>query len=407
MPIHKLTAEFVINTPLFMSGADQEQAELRVSSIKGAIRFWWRALNYSKYEGSAAEKIAAMKIDEDKLFGSTTGQSQVLFSINDQTSSPTKDLPETKNKTPEGLGLRYLGYGVMKSNGSLERPCIPNGKFTLSLLSKTPIGNCISDAIKLFGLVGGLGSRSRKGYGSVTLQSLNKEGVETWLAPTDYKNYVEKITPLLGESYICKTQPQITAFYKGTEIYYLGEKDIATDMLGHYGLTMMRYRSYGSKRKIRDYTVWDKEKKNHKKLFDSEIRFKDDHDWAKGHRSNKNIDDFNTYHPERIIFGLPHNYDQQTRSEVKPKEHERRASPLFFHIHKMGNSYAGIALIMKSDFLPDGEKISANNKPVEQKADYSLLTQFITGTKQTEPDKEKAYFPDQHRILPQTKEDKT
>lgn len=73
----------------------------------------------------------------------------------------------------------------------------------------------------------------------------------------------------------------------------------------------------------------------------------------------------------------------------------------------MGNSYAGIALIMKSDFLPDGEKISANNKPVEQKADYSLLTQFITGTKQTEPDKEKAYFPDQHRILPQTKEDKT
>ncbi len=32
-------------TPMFMGGADPRQSELRAPSIKGAMRFWWRAMN--------------------------------------------------------------------------------------------------------------------------------------------------------------------------------------------------------------------------------------------------------------------------------------------------------------------------------------------------------------------------
>ncbi|WP_124398070.1 type III-B CRISPR module RAMP protein Cmr1 [Thermaurantimonas aggregans] len=32
-------------TPMFLSGADQRVPELRPPSIKGALRFWWRAMN--------------------------------------------------------------------------------------------------------------------------------------------------------------------------------------------------------------------------------------------------------------------------------------------------------------------------------------------------------------------------
>lgn len=40
----ELEARFRIVTPLFMSGSDKLKAELRVPSIKGVLRFWWRAL---------------------------------------------------------------------------------------------------------------------------------------------------------------------------------------------------------------------------------------------------------------------------------------------------------------------------------------------------------------------------
>src|SRR3990172_5820707 len=32
-------------TPMFMGSADPQECELRPPSIKGAMRFWWRAIN--------------------------------------------------------------------------------------------------------------------------------------------------------------------------------------------------------------------------------------------------------------------------------------------------------------------------------------------------------------------------
>jgi CRISPR/Cas system CMR-associated protein Cmr1 (group 7 of RAMP superfamily) len=43
MPYENFFLEAKLLTPLFMSGANQEEAEFRVASIKGALRFWWRA----------------------------------------------------------------------------------------------------------------------------------------------------------------------------------------------------------------------------------------------------------------------------------------------------------------------------------------------------------------------------
>ena len=43
-----IEATFKVVTPMFMSGADQSQAELRTASIKGALRFWWRALAWER-----------------------------------------------------------------------------------------------------------------------------------------------------------------------------------------------------------------------------------------------------------------------------------------------------------------------------------------------------------------------
>lgn len=70
-----LTANYRVVTPMFLSGADQTAAELRLPSFKGALRFWWRAL-------APARDVQQLRDVEDFLFGSTrAGASRVRMRL--------------------------------------------------------------------------------------------------------------------------------------------------------------------------------------------------------------------------------------------------------------------------------------------------------------------------------------
>ncbi|MEZ4851046.1 MAG: type III-B CRISPR module RAMP protein Cmr1 [Bacteroidia bacterium] len=43
--MESITFTCKIITPMFLNGADGKTPELRPPSIKGALRFWWRAVN--------------------------------------------------------------------------------------------------------------------------------------------------------------------------------------------------------------------------------------------------------------------------------------------------------------------------------------------------------------------------
>ena len=65
--ISMLTATFAVTTPLFLGGADLQNGrpELRPPSIKGVLRFWWRALAWSRHDGDLSKIHSA----EAELFG--------------------------------------------------------------------------------------------------------------------------------------------------------------------------------------------------------------------------------------------------------------------------------------------------------------------------------------------------
>ena len=69
-------AEFEIEvvTPMFLGGADPTKAELRVPSIKAAMRFWWRAL----YDGNDIENMAKK---EAEIFGSVANKAVVTVKL--------------------------------------------------------------------------------------------------------------------------------------------------------------------------------------------------------------------------------------------------------------------------------------------------------------------------------------
>lgn len=413
--MHKLTATFRIVTPMFIAGADQTRAELRAPSIKGALRFWWRALNWAKIRStcnSDDSALAELKKKEDRLFGDADrhGQSTVLVSISsrkplcDQRPPNLHTDMKPQNKNPNSMaGARYLGYGLIvpfSSNntgrmaGQLDRACInPDQVFTVLLSSRQRMDDSILDGLKMLGLLGGIGSRSRRGFGSLLLERIEeaKEGGEsepTWKAPDTLARYKAEIKIIL-QKYGCISQkdvPPISAFYKDSRVDTLLEGNSPYEVLDQLGLKMLDYRSWGQSKKGNKLPSGNT----------SEKRFKDDHDWYK---SSSRQSTFPYFHPARVVFGLPHNYSNLKKDHVTPASHERRGSPLFFHVHKLGGDYIGVAIFLKSVFLPHGENIKAGHTSVPQNIDWNVITDFLNG-KTGNPSTGSNRFPNRKVIFP-------
>jgi CRISPR-associated protein Cmr1 len=361
-----LTARFCITTPMFLGGADpMKEAELRPASIKGALRFWWRALMWSR----GLNSISDLRAKEIALFGgSEVGQSKVLLTLRfeQQSNLIPKDSVlnsegDSSNKNVVGKGALYLGYGLMdafdgKSTkaGRLTRPCIAAPlEFDMTVLfspgTKEQDTQDVCDALKLFGLCGGLGSRSRRGYGSLTLKTL--VGAEPWVAPRTIQEYIRALKCLFisKANHSDEMLPAWTAFAPSCSKVLLLQDDLVPplEMLSKIGRDFVFFRSWGHNGRVLDEQ--------------REGNFKFDHDLMKLSARERNG------HPKRIVFGLPQNYGKGPESKVEPDGFDRRASPLFFHIHQTSKEDAplGILIFLPSRFLDIGnDKISVGGTSV-------------------------------------------
>lgn len=378
-----LTATYRIVTPMFIGDANQSATEITSASVKGALRFWWRALNWGKFRNQtgATDESALRELygAEADLFGATAdekhpqrGQGKFLLRV-----IPPKfwDIAE-KDKVHKQFvkvdAARYLGYGLMGAFGAdagkLVRSCLQdNQTFDIQLVFRQGIDPSMLDAVKALGLLGGLGSRVRHGMGSIALLSLKGDGIEPWHTPTTDNNYHQEIKKLLhddGTAQQTVNEPPFSAFSHYSTIDHLFSVRNGYTALNELGNAMLRYRSWGRS-------------SNGNKLPDgsiSEKRFKDDHDWSK--EDSRIAADF---HPQRIVFGLPHNYGKRDEQKVTPANHERRASPLLFHVHQIGDTFFGVSIFLRSQFLPTEEGINAGRKVVPAKIEWEWISDFVTG----------------------------
>ena len=376
----EITAHFCIVTPLFLGGADNKsEAELRPASIKGALRFWWRALRW----GKGVTDVGELKKKEDRLFGSSEvterkdatgkamregGQAKFLLALETQcqpTMISADQILGASGKVSQGRqdivgeGARYLGYGLMgafgQNGGKLSRPCIAAPfEFTVRLAFKRSVGTTdiaeVADALKLLGLCGGLGSRSRRGWGSVTLTEI-KDGMnqEVWRAPKTLTEYETKIREIIGGQK--NGLPEWTAFAAGhSRIVLLQDKTNAPlETLAQMGRDFVLYRGWGHNGKVLG--------------LPREGNFPFDHDLFKKTAPNRNT------HPQRIVFGLPQNYGKTERDQVVPAGEglDRRASPLFFHVHQVeaNDPPIGVLVYLPARFLPAGKSmVTFGGRPI-------------------------------------------
>lgn len=157
-------------TPMFLAGADGSTPELRPASIKGAMRFWWRAMNghlpiedEKNDKGEVIKK--GLKTTEAEIFGGS-GSKQSRSKISIRISAEKIKLGKIKNND-----VKYLAYGAE------DRRFIDIGStFKVHLVFEHIDGLDIAKEIKLaFSLLsycGGLGAKSRNGFGAFQSNNL-------------------------------------------------------------------------------------------------------------------------------------------------------------------------------------------------------------------------------------------
>ncbi|MCP4353894.1 MAG: type III-B CRISPR module RAMP protein Cmr1 [Desulfobacterales bacterium] len=158
-----LKVEFV--SPCFCGGANQTISEIRVFSIRGQLRWWYRICGATKDDkGSTLE-------DESRLFGSSDkeyGRSSLVVRV-DGIENEKKESRWKNNR----LLHKYLWYFL----GQQNRKPLPEGTiFNLHLFSKNE-----SDLLKGIATAtmwinfGALGSRATRGAGCMKLLEISSE----------------------------------------------------------------------------------------------------------------------------------------------------------------------------------------------------------------------------------------
>lgn len=382
-----IKATFRINTPMFVAGASKTEAEFTPTAFKGVLRFWWRALNWSKIRLASNDKSSALKAlhkQEAELFGLASkdnkgGQGDCLVNAFSFSGEREWQAPNNQN------GVNYLlGQGLYRhGQGLTRRAFADNQSFDIDLTVTKNSKDDIIDTLKLIGLLGSFGSRSRHGFGSVTLTKLQTKQLsdDNYTDIALNQNAKDAVQALLTK-YDCRKNtelPPLSAFYSGTRIDVIAyTQNNVVDVLNYVGLTQMRYRSYGRNGNIQigSEIVKDRKGTREKPILEPiNPLFKDDHDLILEYIDNQNT---SKKHPRRVVFGLPHNYRYSSGASKRvDAKSGRRASPLIQHIHFENNRFYLVNCLLKSEFLHEKDKIKIGNKEVNVNVDYQVIETFM------------------------------
>ncbi len=196
-PITECVFEFI--TPLFGGGVLVESDELRRqlkqpdavtpvrgASLRGQLRFWWRALH-----GCRAASLKDMHAAEERLWGGASAPGRVAISLEHEPLVLDRVAVYDSNESRSGKfnprarrDMRTFAYAAfpLQAKGGQHSALasgeltLPRGEITLRL-TESPSAERLTptereqalDAVRAWLSFGGLGGRTRRGFGAVGL----------------------------------------------------------------------------------------------------------------------------------------------------------------------------------------------------------------------------------------------
>lgn len=394
-----IEARYRIVTPMFIGDADQTPADgIRPPSVKGALRFWWRALNWGKIRVHHANDHSALhELHEQEalLFGCggsvydndkrkeqrlpPIGQSRFRLQI---TTKNIKITSPTLSNAESGL-LYLLGQGLYDHNKGILRQAITSqakktGTVTIKCLLHPKITAqqraTLEQALLALGILGGLGSRSRKGFGSLAIEYIN---AEKYTAPES----TAALKTVLNNWKSAVAEPSFTAFSALTRIDQSlsgrSNNDNPLDLLNQAGREQQFFRSWGNsnnpsgEHQVNGKKAWQRFPQSHHLMQKV----------ANGEMPNAI--------PDKAVFGLPQNYffssnNKSVEFSLKEEERSRRASPLFIHVHQFPNGESIlIQSLFPAVFLEEGAKLAFKARGTKHcrytssMTDWNILEEYL------------------------------
>lgn len=371
--------ELEVVTPLFLGGAEPRgnPPELRAASVRGALRYWLRAL-LSGVMGDG--DLDMLKAAENSAFGSTkTGASAVVLTMRHDDLETAefrrrRAIRERGQFKPEGAD--YLLWS-MSETGRKERGnwqparqyIVPGARFTLVMRSRLGAPGAkdawwrAGAALWLLTQLGALGSRSRRGAGSLcAIEEPGQTDLPPFKPPTTAKDLqahlesgLRQIREFLGMTGQVRIPSRFDVLAPGAcKVWILADGrpwstwQQALDGIGG------RMRDFRSRRRP-DYETM--------------------RDWMKRGATPRTV--------ERAAFGLPLPFRYSRGGPfdvVQGSQHDRRSSPLWLRVTKLGNGHhVGVATLFKSAFLAEREslQLQRGRRTTAPPEDYSLIEEFI------------------------------
>ena len=159
MRMERITFECEVITPMFLAGADGKTPELRAPSLKGLMRFWWRALHGNL-------DLKQLREQEAQIFGTADekiGRSKFSLRI----------IPDGELQVGE---FQPLPHHTGSRKGFSLFAVKPGMKFKIKITSlDEEILKKMENLIKASLVLAGLGKRSRRGFGSVKISLIHAE----------------------------------------------------------------------------------------------------------------------------------------------------------------------------------------------------------------------------------------
>ncbi|WP_187985834.1 type III-B CRISPR module RAMP protein Cmr1 [Vibrio metschnikovii] len=154
-------------TPMYGGGVKEGKVDtampIRASAIRGQLRFWWRIACGPKDPKELFEK-------ETEIWGGIGGDGATASQVEIRVQSkPALDKDFVKsNKYYEGI--KYV-FGSASINGAVD--WLKDGyKFTLFVRCDDVVKNDVEEALRWWSSFGGIGSRTRRGFGAVSIENV-------------------------------------------------------------------------------------------------------------------------------------------------------------------------------------------------------------------------------------------
>lgn len=198
------TRTYKLITPLFGGGAKTQKPDevttVRATEVRGHLRFWWRATRGGMFDGS----LEKMKAEEERIWGSAAqkgkkGYSEVRVNILNASKDNELKTQKVKDKTLHISDPRtdwgYISF-PLKEDKEKNKPAGSVWKtvsFTLEISFPKNLEEDIESALWAWETFGGIGGRTRRGFGALGLSEKTVNGKKSEFSLFSYENAEKEI----------------------------------------------------------------------------------------------------------------------------------------------------------------------------------------------------------------------